>query len=59
MDKCGRKSDQPIYSPLTDCSYLQELGQLYSLHCVGDTVDFSISEHLVVKNNNWPKRSFL
>ena len=30
MSKRCRKSDQPIHSYLTDCSYLQELGQLYS-----------------------------
>ena len=38
---------------LKSCSYFQELGQLYSLSCDGETVDPDKKEHLinVVLNN--------
>ena len=38
---------------LKSCSYFQELGQLYSLSCDGETVDTDKKEHLinVVLNN--------
>ena len=53
MSEHGRKPDQPIHRHLTNCSYFQELGQLYSLPCDGETVDIDIKEHLinVVLNN--------
>ena len=38
---------------LKSCSYFQELDQLYSLPCDGETVDIDIKEHLInaVLNN--------
>ena len=53
MSEHGRKPDQPMHRHLKHCSYFQELGQLYSLPCDGETVDIDIKEHLinVVLNN--------
>ena len=47
MNENGRKTDQSMHSHLKNCSYFQELGQLYSLPCDGETVDIDIKEHLI------------
>ena len=66
MSEHSRKPDQPMHIHLKNCSYFQELGQLYSLPCDGETVDIDIKEHLIntVLNNcriidNWSQLSFL
>ena len=47
MNENGRKTDQSMHSHLKNCSYFQELGQLYALPCDGETVDIDIKEHLI------------
>ena len=68
MSENGRKPDQPMHRHLKNCSYFQELGQLYSLPCDGETADIDIKEHLINavlnncciidQNNNWSQVSF-
>ena len=65
----GRKPDQNMHRHLKNCSYFQELGQLYSLPCDGETVDIDIKEYLINaalnncciidQNNNWSQLSVL
>ena len=35
MNEHGRKPDQPMHRHLRNCSYCEELGQVYSLPCDG------------------------
>ena len=68
MSEHGRKPDQPMHRHLKNCRDFQELGQLYSLPCNGETVDIDIKEHLINavlnncriidQNNNWSQLSF-
>ena len=58
-----------MHRHLKNCSYFQELGQLYSLPCDAETVNIDIKEHLInaVLNNcgiidqidYWSQLSFL
>ena len=69
MNEDGRKPDQPMHRHLRNYSYIQELGQLYSLPCDDETVNIDIKEHLINavlnncriidQNNNWSQLSFL
>ena len=69
MNEHGRKPDQPMHRQLRNWGYFQELGQLYSLPCDGETVSIDIKEHLIngVLNScriidqsiNWSQPSFL
>ena len=42
MNEHGRKPDQPMHRHLKNCGYLQEVDQLYSLRCDGQTVIIDI-----------------
>ena len=47
MNEHGRKPDQSMHRHLRNCSYFQELGQLYCLPCDDKTVKIDINEHLI------------
>ena len=67
MNEHGRKPDQSMHRHLKNCSYFQELGQLYFLPCDDKTVNIDIKEHLINaisnnfriidQNNNWSQFS--
>ena len=69
MNEHGRKPDQPMHRHTRNCSYFQELGQLYSLPCDDEIVNIDIKEHLINtvlnncritgQDNNWSQLSFL
>ena len=69
MNEHGRKPDQSMHRHLRNCSYFQELGQLYSLPCDDETVNIDIKENttnavlnncrIIDQNNNWSQLSFL
>ena len=45
MNEHGRKPDQSMHRHRRNCRYFQELGQLYSLSCDGETVNINIKKH--------------
>ena len=69
MNEHGRKPDRSMHRHLRNCSYFQELGQLYSLPCDDETVNIDIKENatnavlnncrIIDQNNNWSQLSFL
>ena len=52
MNEHGRKPDQPMHKHLKNCSYFEELVQLYSLPCGGETVDINIKRYLIQRAAN-------
>ena len=58
-----------MHRHLRNCSYFQELGQLYSFPCDAQTVNIDKKEHLINsvlnnsritdQNDNWSRLSFL
>ena len=68
MDKHVRKPDQPVRRNLTNRSFFQDLGQLYSLRCDSGIVEVYLKEHLIhailtncaiIDQDNWSQSSFL
>ena len=48
MNEHGRKPDRSMHRHLRNCSYFQELGQLYSLPCDDETVNIDIKENALM-----------